>query len=167
MSDDALERGYEEDLKAEAGYRELWVKWAGGGEQRIRTFPDTEEWREALDRVAFEILEDPEVERVWSLPMGVRPDQASVDLGQRAPGAGGLAGQSDDPRLQAAGRITPSPRSSRLFRRLATETRRVGLDEPVVEEQAGGVLSLRGEGCPAHPAMPVWTCPTCSDRRVQ
>lgn len=210
MSDNAIDYAYEEKLKAEAGHRELWVEFSWGEERRVRTFPDTTEWNEALDLAAIAIVnDDPDVVRVWSVPMGARPEAASVELGQRAPirGRGGPAGRGEDPAPQAAGRITsPSPccepvrsagpsgirfrhapacrfrgepyregfvgypmkSAARLTRRLAMETRRVGLDSDVATgDRAGGVLVGEPTNeCPAHPGLDRWGCPICSERRT-
>jgi hypothetical protein len=192
VSDDAVDYAYEEQLKAEHGYRELWVRFAGGEDERVRTFPDTEDWCEAADRLAFELLADPDVEKVWSIPMGAGKvgvgRDASTSVDDRTPppseccqpirsrGPSGIRlrhawtcerkGQPWDGPVAPDHDGVPPPRRDRLSRLHAIETRRVGLDDPVPVERAGGVLTAKGAGCPAHPLMPIYECPTCAERRV-
>jgi hypothetical protein len=74
----SVEDALEEDLMAERGYRELWVEFSWGEERRVRTFPGTPEWRVAADKLADEFREDPDVVRVWNVPMKGSPAEVSI-----------------------------------------------------------------------------------------
>jgi hypothetical protein len=183
VSEDAIDFAHEEQLKAEEGYRELWVRFSWGQNKRVRTFPDTATWRVAVDKLAAELGSDPEVVKVWSIPMGTgevaggREPSALVD-GSTPPPSGcckpeTYAGPSGVRLRHAAGcRYQGSPyegpvaRVDRLARRHAIETRRVGLDDADPVDRVGGVLTAVGPQCPAHPHEPADECPTCSDRRL-
>lgn len=196
MSDDAIDYALEEQLKAEYGYRELWVRFASGETKRVRTFPDTIEWRMACDRLALELLSDPDVERCWSVPMGARggverrgtpasvgstvrpslpsgrccePTRYAGPSGVRLRHANDCTYRGEPYRAFASvpPREGAPPARRRLARVLAMETRRVGLDSDLPAD-AGGVLAVvqPDGGCPAHPSEPVYGCVACSERRL-
>jgi len=208
VSDDSLDYELEEKLKAEHGYRELWVRFTDGNPVRVRTFPETPEWVEACDRAALDLVADPQIAEVWSVPMGMGNPPGSLgadaptSIGavggvQTGPATGERTSSNNDAsdrspscceprrsigpsgvRLRHAwdctkrgapyseAKRTPLHRPDRIARRHDIETRRVGLDTDQAFEGAGGVLTVVGAECPAHPSMPAYECPTCSERRV-
>jgi hypothetical protein len=121
--------------------------------------------------------------KVWSVPMGTgkegsgRDASALVDARTPSPSSCCTPERYAGPsgvRLRHAsgcrahGRVYEGPigRGDRFGRRHAIETRRVGLDDAVPMEGAGGVLTSVGSSCPVHPDEPALDCLACSERRI-
>jgi hypothetical protein len=111
VSDDAIDYDYEEQLKAEMGYRELWVRFANDEEVRVKTFPDTAKWDTALQLVIQDLLADPDIVEVWTDRMGAGTGEASVSFRQPAPirGRGGAGERPDGSPGVATARVASPP----------------------------------------------------------
>lgn len=184
MSHDLIERGYEEQLKAEAP--KLLLRLDG---KLVQTFYDTPSGRRTCDKAAFRLIgahpdaevrvdrtagggqaesHDPKGGAAPAIPPAMRPTEGCC-VPATYPGPSGVLRRHSMDCPEAAGSpwrepVRREPSVGHLQRRLAAETIRTGLDDAVRRHPASGVLTATDDRCPAHPAFRWDECPEYDER---